>query len=85
MSPDFANSIFECAGTFFVLGSVRKAYRQDSAKGISWTTIAFFAGWGYWNLFYYPNLNQIESFFGALALALANTLYLWILLTRRNK
>jgi hypothetical protein len=38
--------------------------------------VAFFSSWGYWNLFFYPALDQWLSFVGGLLLVVANTFWL---------
>jgi hypothetical protein len=45
-------------------------------KGVHWGPIAFWSAWGFWNLFYYPALNQWLSFTGGLFVVFANTVYL---------
>jgi len=73
---DYANGLFELLGAPFIFLSVIKLYKEKSVRGISWVHAAFFASWGYWNLYYYPHLNQWMSFYGGVAIVLVNTIWL---------
>lgn len=75
-AADTINGIFEHLGAFFILTSVLKLYREKKVAGIHWAHMAFFTAWGYWNLIYYPLLEQYVSTFGAVWLVLVNTIYL---------
>ncbi len=74
--PDLINGAFESAGGFFILLSVRKLHHEKKVRGVSWVHAAFFSSWGYWNLFYYPHLDQWLSFWGGAFLVAMNTLWL---------
>lgn len=74
--PDFINGAFETAGGFFILLSVIKLHREKMVRGVSWLHAGFFATWGYWNLFFYPHLDQWLSFWGGLFLVAVNTWWL---------
>ncbi|MFA5376521.1 MAG: hypothetical protein WC455_12315 [Dehalococcoidia bacterium] len=74
--PDMMNGFFEATGGFFILTSIIKLYRQKMVRGVSWIHAGFFAGWGYWNLYYYPHLDQWLSFTGGLIIVTANTVWL---------
>jgi len=73
---DMINGVFESCGGFFILLSIIKLERDREVRGISWLHVAFFAMWGYWNLWYYPTLGQWFSAFGGVLLAATNTYYL---------
>jgi hypothetical protein len=75
--PDIINGLFESAGGFFIALSVIKLYREKLVRGVSWVHAAFFSTWGYWNLFFYPNLGQWFSFFGGAFLVAMNTAWLF--------
>ncbi len=84
MSPDFINGLFEFLGSVFIWRSIWLLNRQKQVHGVSILSIGFFMSWGYWNLYYYPNLNQWLSFAGGLSIVTANTIwvsqigyYLW--------
>lgn len=76
MGPDFFNGAFELCGATFILLSIRKLYHEKVVRGVSWVHVAFFNAWGFWNLFYYPHLNQWLSFYGGVAIVAANTFWL---------
>jgi hypothetical protein len=73
---DVINGVFEHLGALFIMTSVLKLHREKRVAGIHWAHMGFFTTWGYWNLFYYPALEQWVSTFGALWLVLVNTFYL---------
>lgn len=71
--PDLVNGSFElCAGLFCLL-NVRNLLRDRSVRGVSVPASAFFAVWGYWNLFYYPHLGQWASLAGGIVVTVVNT------------
>ena len=76
LGPDAINGTFEAMGAFFILLSVRKLYRDKRVRGVSWVHAGFFATWGYWNLYYYPYLDQWLSFWGGVGIVLANSIWL---------
>ncbi len=79
VSPaDAVNGLFELSGGFFILLSVRRLLRNRIVRGISWVTTAFFMAWGYWNLYFYPSLDQWISLAGGVFIVAANTL--WVVL-----
>jgi hypothetical protein len=75
MIPDMLNGLFELFGAGFIALSVRKLHRERIVRGISWGHVAFFMVWGYWNLYYYPSLDQWFSFVGGLGIVAMNTVY----------
>jgi hypothetical protein len=87
--PDAVNGVYEFMGAPFILMSILKLHRDKRVRGVSWIHVAFFSSWGYWNLFYYPHLNQWCSFFGGVCLVLANTFWLgqiiYYIYRERNK
>jgi len=82
---DLVNGIYEFLGAPFILMSILKLYKDKSVKGVSWIHVAFFSSWGYWNLYYYPHLNQWCSFLGGLFLVLTNTFWLGQIVYYLNK
>jgi hypothetical protein len=77
---DLINGLFELLGGFFILPSIRRVRADRRVAGVSWVHMAFFTGWGFWNLLYYPALGQWCSFFGGVALVVVNLYYLGLLL-----
>ena len=81
---DIINASFEALGGFFVALSAIKCYRDKQVKGIHWGTVAFFTGWGYWNMYYYQSLDQDYSAMFAYCVAAVNTVWLGLLWRYRN-
>jgi hypothetical protein len=73
--PDVVNGTYEGIGGFFIWLSVRKLHREKIVRGVSWVHVAFFGSWGYWNLYYYPHLDQWISFAGGVGITLMNTIW----------
>ena len=76
ISPDIVNGAFESLGACFILQSIIKLHRDKLVRGVSWLHSGFFAAWGYWNLFYYPYLDQWLSFVGGIGIVATNTFWL---------
>jgi hypothetical protein len=72
---DAINGAFEAFASVFVFLSILRLYRDRSVKGVSPIGVAFFASWGYWNLIYYPHLNQWWSTVAAGLVAVLNTIW----------
>jgi hypothetical protein len=75
LTPDMINGLFEAFGALFMLKNIQTLYRDKQIKGVSKLTILFFTGWGYWNCYFYPSLNQPISFVAGACLAMANTIW----------
>jgi len=80
MTPDIINGSFELLASPFILFSILKLYKDKKVKGISWVHISYFTLWAFWNLYYYPFLNQWCSFIGGIAIMLTNTYYTGLLI-----
>jgi hypothetical protein len=76
MIPDLVNGLFEFFGSLFILNHTKALWQSRQARGISLVSVIYFAGWGIWNLFYYPHLDQWFSFAGGCAIMAAN--FFWI-------
>lgn len=74
--PDLINGSFELFGAPFIFFSIIKLHRQKCASGVSWLHVSYFMSWGIWNLYYYPYLDQWFSFFGGVAIVIANLIWL---------
>ncbi len=86
---DILNGSFELFGGIFILLSVIKLHREKKVRGVSFIHVGYFALWGYWNIYYYPYLNQWLSFLGGLAVTGINTFWLgqliyYTILEKRN-
>jgi hypothetical protein len=76
MTPDFINGAFEFVGAVMIGRNVRQLYLDKIMRGVHWWAAAFFMSWGWWNLYYYPSLDQMWSFAGGLAIVLVSTFWL---------
>jgi hypothetical protein len=85
--PDIVNGLFEAVGAGMALENVRKLLYDRSVVGFWWPLQAFFTIWGFWNLYYYPSLDQWISFLGGMLLAAANLVWVCLAITysRRNR
>lgn len=82
--PDVVNGLFECLAGFAILNHCRILYKDKLYRGVSLLSTAFFMAWGFWNLFYYPHLDQIFSFLGGIAVVSANVLWVVLMLYYRR-
>jgi len=76
MAPDAINATFELVGALVLWENVRVIRRDKVVHGINPLTTVFFTAWGFWNLFYYPSLDQWLSFLGGAALVAVNAVWL---------
>lgn len=77
MTPDMINGLFELGGGLLICLSIRRLHIDKVVRGVSVLPVTFFAAWGYWNLYFYPHLDQWWSFIGGLMVVGANTI--WVL------
>lgn len=78
ITPDLINGLYESVGGLLLAKNCYHLYKDKKVRGVSVFTTGFFASWGYWNLYYYPHLNQWLSFVGGLLIVFFNTL--WVLM-----
>ena len=76
ITPDHINGAIEAVAGFFVLNHCRVLYAHKETRGVSIVSSLFFMCWGFWNLYYYPHLNQPISYYGGLFVVTANALYI---------
>lgn len=84
---DNVNGIYEMGGAAALAWNCYRTYRDKEIKGVSIVSLIFFLSWGYWNLYYYPSLNQLMSTIGAAALVFFNSIWVGMALyyTLRKK
>ena len=75
---DIINGVFEAGGGIMNWLNVMAIYKDKKVRGINIWAWLLFTLWGYWNLYYYPSLNQWISFCGGLVIVMANSV--WIIL-----
>jgi hypothetical protein len=83
MTPDQINGLFEFIGALFILNHCRILFDDKQVRGVSVLSTVFFFAWGLWNIYYYPHLDQMWSFYGGICISLANTLYVGMLIKYR--
>lgn len=76
MTPDMVNGLFEFIGSIMLWKNVQTLHRDKLVRGVHWTATGFFMTWGFWNLYYYPHLDQWWSFAGGVSIVTANTVWL---------
>lgn len=84
MTPDIINGCFEAFAGIMILLHCRRLFIDKKVRGASTVATFFFTSWGFWNLFYYPNLGQTWSFVGGLVVVTANALWLGLMLYYRK-
>lgn len=85
MPADFLNAIFEFGGFVMIASNCLAVYRDKGYAGVTIPATVFFAVWGYWNLFYYPSLDQMWSVAAAGLVAFANTIWIVLMLKYGRK
>lgn len=76
MTPDLINGLFEFAAAIFILHNCRVLYGHKQMRGMStWSTV-FFTAWGGWNIYFYPHLDQMWSFYGGVCVVTVNLLWI---------
>lgn len=75
---DVGNGLFEAIGAVCIWANVRRLWLDRVVRGVDWRVTVFFWGWGVWNLFYYPALDQWFSAVAGGVLALGNSV--WVVL-----
>lgn len=73
---DIINGLFEFGLSLFLMMNIRQAQKDKQVRGIWWPMVAFTTSWGYWNLLYYPHLNQWWSLAGGISVVTCNTIWL---------
>lgn len=83
---DFVNGSFEGLAGIFLFINCWRVLQDKAVAGVSIITTAFFALWGFWNLYYYPSLNQSFSFWCGILVVTANSIWVGLLIKyRKNK
>lgn len=84
ISPDLINGTLELLGGLMILNHCRIVLRDKAVAGVSILSTIFFTGWGFWNLYYYPNLNQWWSFTGGIMIVSANVFWIFLMIRYRK-
>lgn len=84
-TPDLINGLFELVMGVMQWFNVQRLIKDREIKGVSWPIWFFISAWGLWNLFYYPHLGQMLSFWGGVLLVLANITWVSLACYYRRK
>lgn len=71
-TPDLINGLFETGGAVAAWRNFFQLRRDRAIKGVYWPVYVFYSLWGFWNLAYYPMLNQWLSFTAGAVLVAGN-------------
>jgi hypothetical protein len=82
---DLANAFFEGCGSIFILNHARVLFNQKLVRGVSILSVFFFSCWGIFNIFYYQHLEQQFSWYAGIAVLIANSIYLGMIIHYRSK
>ena len=82
---DNVNGLFEFLGALFILLNVRQILKDKQVLGVSILPTMIYTLWGFWNLYYYPYLNQWVSFFSGIGVVLGNLIWVILALKYRGK
>jgi len=77
---DQINSVFELSGGFFIVMHIMQVLHDRSVAGVNIYAVAFFAVWGYWNLYYYKSIAQKWSLRATYFITAMNTIWLILLI-----
>jgi uncharacterized membrane protein YfcA len=82
---DIINGCFESLAGVMIFKHCLVLYKDKMVRGVSLLATFFFTSWGFWNIYYYPTLNQWFSFFGGLVVVSANALWLGMMIYYKRK
>jgi len=75
MTPDITNALFELIGGYFTWINAWILFKDKEIKGVYLPAWVFFTSWGVWNLFYYPAIGQMWSFYAGIFLVSGNVVW----------
>lgn len=81
---DIINGSFEMIGAYFTIANAYKLHIDKAIKGVYWKIWIFYCGWGVWNLYYYPSLDQWISFIAGILMVVGNIVWLILAIKYRN-
>jgi hypothetical protein len=85
MTNDQINGLFELVGSLFILNHCWTLFCDKIVKGVSLMSTFYFFSWGIWNLFWYPSLGQPYSFYGGIAIMIANVIWIAMMIYYKIK
>lgn len=82
---DLVNGLFEGLAGLMVFLSAWRVYADKQVRGVSWIMVVFMLIWGFWNLHYYPAIQQTCSFYGGISVVTANLIWISLMWWYRDK
>lgn len=76
MNIDAINGFFEAGLAIMLWLNLRRLIKDKRVAGFDWRVTGFTTLWGVWNLYYYPALEQMISFYADIGVVTANALWL---------
>lgn len=84
MNLDMINGGFELAAGLLTLLTTRALLRDKKVRGVSPIPLVLFTAWGFFNLAYYPSLDQWFSFLGSCVIVAVNVVNLTLMWSYRK-
>jgi hypothetical protein len=82
---DIINGLFEAFAALFILNHCRVLWQTKQPHGVSLLSTFFFTVWGVYNVWYFPHLGQMFSFYCGISVVIANLCWVGsIIYLRRN-
>ena len=72
---DTINGTFELIAGILLWINVIQLHKDKKISGVNIIPTAFFALWGYWNLYFYREVNCWHSWIGGIFVVIANTIW----------
>ncbi len=76
MTPDIVTGLFQLFAGILLFRNSWLLFKHKKIRGVSVLPTIFFLMWGFWNLFYYPYLEQMVSFYAGIIVLTANALWI---------
>ena len=85
MNADIVNGVFGLGMACMLCLNVLRLWRERKVRGVSFWAVFWPTMWGYWNLYYYPSLDQWWSFVAGIGVVSMNTTWVALaILWRKN-
>ena len=83
--PDLINGSFEAFGSVALGTNIYQLHKDKTVRGVYVPASAFWATWGFWNIYYYSHLEQWFSLFAGACLAVMTTIWLSMAIYYKSK
>ncbi len=75
---DEINGAFEAGLAVMLFLNLRRLMKDKEVKGFDYKVVVFTTAWGVWNLYYYPMLGQMFSFYAGIGVVTMNATWLYM-------